>query len=203
MVLTRCQSGTGLFHAEPRMSDWQLPILHPGGVTSFRQKAYDSRKSTAQPGTRFAVSCGMPVFRLGHNWDPFRDLEREVDRLLRDVNMTFQGVRFDRRYPLINLFECQDRFLLTAEVPGTELEDLEVTVADGVLTLKGERKSSAVSPDAFRRQERFQGAWQRSLPLPDRIESEKLSASLNDGVLTITLPKATQTQLRQIPVVSD
>lgn len=154
-------------------------------------------------GTRFASASCMPVFRLGHNWDPFRDLEREVDRLLRDVNLTFQGVRFDRRYPLINLYECEDRFLLTAEIPGTELADLEVTVADGVLTLKGERKSGAINADAFRRQERFQGKWQRSIPLPDRVESEKLSAALNDGVLTITLPRSNQTQLRQIPVASD
>ncbi len=145
----------------------------------------------------------MPIFRLGHNWDPLRDFEREVDRLLRDVNITFQGVRFGPRYPLVNLYECDDRFLLTAEIPGTQLEDLEVTVADGVLTLKGERQSRADNGEAFRRQERFQGPWQRSVQLPDRIKQEELQASLTDGVLTITLPKAKETQLRQIPVVGE
>ncbi|MFK7818797.1 MAG: Hsp20/alpha crystallin family protein, partial [Planctomycetaceae bacterium] len=96
----------------------------------------------------------MPTFRLSQNWDAFRDLEREVDRLLRDVNLTFHGVRVDHQYPLVNVYECDDRFVLTAEIPGTELQDLEVTVADGVLNIKGERKSSAIDPEAFRRQER-------------------------------------------------
>ena len=145
----------------------------------------------------------MPIFRLGQNWDPLRDFEREVDRLLRDVNVTFQGVRFGPRYPLFNLYECDDRFLLTAEIPGTRLEDLEVTVADGLLTLKGDRKSQAGSAEVFRRQERFQGQWQRAVQLPDRIQQEQLEASLTDGVLVITLPKVTETQLRQIPVVGE
>ncbi|MFK7820764.1 MAG: Hsp20/alpha crystallin family protein, partial [Planctomycetaceae bacterium] len=96
-----------------------------------------------------------------------------------------------------------DRFVLTAEIPGTELQDLEVTVADGVLNIKGERKSSAIDPEAFRRQERFQGNWQRSIPLPERIVTDEMSASLNDGILAITFPKAKQSQLRHIPVVSD
>lgn len=125
-----------------------------------------------------------------------------MDRLLRDVNVAFQG-GIGRRYPLINLYECADRFLLTAEVPGTELEDLEVTVADGVLNLKGERKSAVTHSDSFRRQERFQGVWQRSIRIPERVEADKMTAALVDGVLAITLPKATQTQLRHIPVVSE
>lgn len=145
----------------------------------------------------------MPVFRLGQNWDPLHDLEREVDRLLRGVNLTIQGVRWADRYPLLNLYECEDRFLLTSEIPGTELSDLEVTVANGVLTLRGERKSRAVSDESFRRQERFRGSWQRSISLPDRVEADELTASLTDGVLTITLPKAKQTQLRHIPVVAE
>lgn len=125
-----------------------------------------------------------------------------MDRLLRDVNVAFQG-GVGRRYPLVNLYECEDKFLLTAEVPGTELTDLEVTVADGVLNLKGDRKSAATNSDSFRRQERFQGAWQRSIRIPERVEADKMSASLVDGVLTITLPKAKQTQLRHIPVASE
>lgn len=145
----------------------------------------------------------MPIFRLGQNWDPLRDFEREVDRLLRDVNITFQGVRFGPSYPLINLYECEDRFLLTAEIPGTRLEDLEVTVADGVLALKGDRKSQAGSGEVFRRQERFQGQWHRAIQLPDRIQQEQMEAALTDGVLIITLPKITETQLRQIPVVGE
>ena len=72
----------------------------------------------------------MPVFRWGQNWDPFRDLEREVDRLLQGMNLSFQ--RSARRFPLINLTDASDKFILTAEIPGVELADLELTAANGV-----------------------------------------------------------------------
>ena len=72
----------------------------------------------------------MPVFHWGQNWDPFRDLEREVDRLLQGMNLSLQ--RSARRFPLINLIDSGDRFVLTAEIPGVELSDLELTAANGV-----------------------------------------------------------------------
>ena len=66
----------------------------------------------------------MRVFRLGHNWsDAFSDLEREVDRLLRGVNLSIQGLRFGRQYPPVNLYELDDEYLLTAELPGVRVDD--------------------------------------------------------------------------------
>jgi len=144
----------------------------------------------------------MPVFRWGHSWDAFHDLEREVDRLLQGVNLTFHGVRLGRQYPLVNLYEVEDEFLLTAELPGTRVEDLELTVADGVLTLKGKRGDTEPIPDEhFRRHERFRGSWQRAIPLPDRVREEALNADFTNGILKVHLPKADQLRPRQIPVV--
>ena len=71
----------------------------------------------------------MAVFRWGQSWDAFQDLEREVDRLLQSVNLTFQGLRFGRQYPPVNLYELPNEYLLTAELPGTRGEDLDLTVA--------------------------------------------------------------------------
>jgi HSP20 family protein len=146
----------------------------------------------------------MALFRFGHQWDPLGDLEREVDRLLRSVNLTFQGFRLGRQYPAINLYELENEFLLTAELPGTRLEDLELTVAGGILTLKGRRDDSPDVPEhRFRRSERFRGEWQRSLSLPERVREDELRATFVDGVLKVRLPKGAQTPPRQIMVTEE
>ena len=143
----------------------------------------------------------MPVFRWGQAWDAFQDLEREVDQLLQGVNLSLHGVRSARRFPLMNLVETPEYFLLTAEVPGVDIQDLEVTAAGGRLTIKGIRRSpDEARDDTFRRQERFQGSWQRSIQLPDRVEEDGLKAEYSAGVLRITLAKAATSVARNIPV---
>ena len=145
----------------------------------------------------------MPVFRWGQNWDVFRDLEREVDRLLRSVNMTFQGIRLGRQYPTVNLYQLEAEFLLTAELPGMRAEDLDLTIAGGILTLKGTRTDPDGIPDErFRRHERFRGSWQRSFSIPERVQEKSLTAEFNHGILKIHLPKAEEIQPRQIPVIN-
>jgi len=143
----------------------------------------------------------MAVFRWGHAWDPFRDLEREVDQLLASVSLSFAGIRFGREYPPVNVYELENELLLTAELPGTRPDDLEVLVADGVLTLKGRRTGADGVPDErYRRQERPRGVWQRSLRLPERIHEDQMKAEFTNGVLKVTLPKAPAVTPRQIPV---
>ena len=143
----------------------------------------------------------MAVFRWGHSWDAFHDLEREVDRLLQSVNMTFQGLRFSRQYPPVNLYELPDEYLIMAEVPGVRPEDLELTVASGVLGMKGRCvEPEGTSEERFRRQERPRGVWQRSISIPDRVNVDNLSAEFTNGMLKIHLPKAEAAVARQIPV---
>ena len=144
----------------------------------------------------------MPVFRWGHAWNPIRDLEREVDQLLAKVSL-FHGIRFGQQYPPVNVYELDEEFLLTAELPGTRAEELEVLISNGVLTIKGRRNGpEGIADDRFRRQERPRGPWQRSLTLPDHSQEEKLAAEVTNGVLCIRLPKASATQPRQIPVTN-
>ncbi|RMG36167.1 MAG: Hsp20/alpha crystallin family protein [Planctomycetota bacterium] len=143
----------------------------------------------------------MAVFRWGHSWPEFRDLEREVDRLLQTMNATFQGFRIGRLFPPINVYELDDEYLLTAEVPGVAAEDLELTVADGILTLKGCRENPQNVPEeAYRRRERATGYWERSIDLPERVEDDKLRAVLNNGVLVVHLPKAEAAIPRRVPI---
>ena len=144
----------------------------------------------------------MAVFRWGQNWNALRDLEREVDQLLQRVNLTFHGLRFGRQYPPMNLYELDDEYLLTAELPGTKIEDLELTVAGGILTIRGKRSDTDDVPEErFRRQERFRGSWQRAVSVPDRVREEELRAELSSGILRIHLPKAEAAKPRAIPVV--
>ncbi|WP_278470523.1 Hsp20/alpha crystallin family protein [Gimesia maris] len=149
----------------------------------------------------------MPIFRWDQSWSPLRDLEREVDRLIQGVEFTVQGIRMPRQYPAVNIFELEYEFLITAELPGMQVQDLELTIANGVLTLKGHRDSPVVDnrdipEERFRRRERTFGEWQRSISIPDRISDEQLSAEFNDGVLKIHLPKLEEELPRQIPVSS-
>lgn len=144
----------------------------------------------------------MAVFRWGQGWDPFRDLEREVDQLLTNVSI-FHGIRFGRQYPPINVYEQDNELLLIAELPGTRVEDLEVLISGGVLTIKGRRSGpEGISDDRFRRQERPRGSWQRSLTLPAHIQEDGLAAEFSNGILCIRLPKAEVTPPRQIPVTN-
>ena len=144
----------------------------------------------------------MAVVRWGQPWDPFRDLEREVDRLLASVSLGLHGVRLGRQFPALNLYETDGPRLLTAGLPGVKPEDLEGTVADGVLKIQGKRQGYDGVPDErYRRQERPRGAWQRSLQLPERVVEEELTAELSNGVLTIRLPRAPVSQPRQIRVL--
>jgi len=143
----------------------------------------------------------MPVFRWGHSWEAFEDLEREVDRLLNSVNFAFHGIRLGSQFPAVNLYELDNEYLLTSELPGTKAEDLEITISNGLLNIKGRRsEQNAVPEQSYRRQERFHGSWQRSLSLPDRVREEGLSADFVDGILRIRLPKGEQEQPRRIAV---
>ena len=144
----------------------------------------------------------MPIFRWGDSWNTFRDLEREVDRLLQGVTLAFPGVRLGQPYPALNLYERPEEFLLTAELPGTKAEDLELTIAGGMLTMKGKRHDAPEIPEErFRRSERFRGAWQRAIPIPDRVRQDGMTAEFSNGILKIHLPKAEDVQPRQIPVL--
>src|ERR1700685_1961878 len=143
----------------------------------------------------------MPLFRWGHTWDAFQDLEREVDQLLNSVNLTFQGIRLGAQFPAVNLYELDNEYLLTCELPGTKVEDLELTIANGLLRLKGCRSEPAGVPEEhYRRQERVHGKWERTLSVPERVREEGLSAEFIDGILRIHLPKGEQEQPRRIAV---
>lgn len=144
----------------------------------------------------------MPVFRWRDGWEPLRDLERQVDRLLEGLPFPFPAIRFERQFPPVNLYELDNEYLLTSELPGTTAAGLDLTVSNGVLTLKGTRTGpSGIGDEQFRRHERMWGNWERSLTVPERVIEERVTAEFNDGILKVHLPKAPEGKARQIQVV--
>jgi len=137
--------------------------------------------------------------------DPFQDfesLQEEINRLF-DLSRAPEprGI-FERTYsPAVDVIENQDDFEVLCDLPGIEIGDVEISVAGGVLTLKGERKSGdAHNGSSTYRAEMHIGRFQRTLQLPLPIEPDKVEAVLKDGVLRVVLPKQEQLKPRQIAV---
>lgn len=133
-------------------------------------------------------------------WDPFRDLQREMGRLLESLD-PLQPWRLARPFPPINLYDAGDRYVLTAQLPGVQPEEVDLSITGETLTIRGERKRPAgVSDESYRRQERQFGRWTRTVTLPDRVESAQVAASFAQGILSVTIPKAEGAKPRHISV---
>ncbi len=145
----------------------------------------------------------MAILQWRQNWEPFHDLERQVDRLLESMRFPLPALRLDRHQPPVNLYEMDEEFLLTARLPGTSHEQLDVAVNQGILTLKCNRPApQGVADERFRRHERIWGTWQRSFTIPERVNEARVSAEFTDGLLLIHLPKIEEVKPRQIQVVA-
>lgn len=150
------------------------------------------------------------VFRDGER-DPFLSLHREVNRLFDDVFRGF-GTKlpsldgasvFSGSWPTVEISDGDKEIRLTAEVPGLEEKDIEVLLNDGVLTLKGEKRSETENKDA-QFSERFYGHFERRISLGYDIQEDKVDARFKNGVLTVTLPKSdkAQSQVKRIAIKS-
>ena len=136
-------------------------------------------------------------------WNPVRDLATmEIDRLNR-MFADFYGQSSGQAWvPAVDVFESDDReFVIKAELPDMQREDIGVTFEDGTLTLKGERKAEhETSQRRFHRLERQYGAFSRSFTLPASVDGSRISASYKDGVLTVRLPQREDAKPKQIEI---
>ncbi len=137
-------------------------------------------------------------------WGLASQLQNEIHRLF-DHN--FSGVADENGLtasdwvPAVDIKEEDNRFLIHADVPGVDPKDIDITMEDGTLTLKGERKSETRDEhDGYRRVERVSGQFFRRFTLPDTADAEGVSARGNNGVLEISIPKHAKAQPRRITV---
>ncbi len=103
--------------------------------------------------------------------------------------------------PAVDVRETDDAFVFTAELPGIAKEAVEITVDDGILTLKGERRFNENDEEKnYRRIERAYGSFSRSFTLPSAVDAERIEASFKDGLLTVDVPKAEVAKARKITI---
>jgi len=142
-------------------------------------------------------------------WEPLmglttvnESLNRLVEEGLRIApGLLGRGLPQHRSRPPINISETDEALVLVAEVPGFAQEDIAVEVHDGLLTIKGERREEVdETKERYRRVERFKGAFERSFTLPSSVDSEGIQARLQNGLLEVTLPKASEAKRRAVSI---
>ena len=141
----------------------------------------------------------MSFLRWQTTFDPFRDLRALQDRMstiLEDSPLAPDASTF----PPIDIRRDADAVHVTAEVPGVALDGIQITVLGDTLTLEGERKGPAVEAERYHRRERRAGKFKRVVTLPDRVDADRIEATLKDGILRIHLPKAESAKPRTIKV---
>jgi len=105
--------------------------------------------------------------------------------------------------PAVDIKEEEDRFVIYADLPGVDPDDIEITMEQGVLTLKGERsKETTKEREGYKRVERVNGSFYRRFSLPDIADAERIEAKGKNGVLEITLPKQEKAKPKRITVKS-
>ena len=127
-------------------------------------------------------------------------LRREMDRLFADRSPSRPRRAMPTSFPRIGLFDAKEQLVLRAELPGVAESDLDISVEEGVLSLRGTRKVELPKGYTVHRQERPETSFARSFALPCRVDADKATASLKNGVLTLQLPKAPEVKPRQITV---
>ena len=143
-------------------------------------------------------------------WNNLGDARHEMARLHDEMNRVFSrwggnGVRGYGRnvYPALNLWEDDGNVYVEAELPGFTLDSLEIYVTgENQLSIKGERKKPEMEGGTWHREERGFGRFSRMVELPIAVDSEKVTAGFEHGVLTMTLPKREEVKARRIEVKS-
>jgi HSP20 family protein len=128
-----------------------------------------------------------------------------MDRVFEQVMEPNGGFPSLRAFPALNVWEDNDCVFVEAELPGVAMNDIEINVVGGELSIKGSRRPMSTGAMGngnvtYHRQERATGEFSRFLTLPDAIDADKVDGCLKNGVLSIKLPKAEAAKPRRIPV---
>lgn len=132
----------------------------------------------------------MALYRYGI--DPWADPLTALRRIQDEVNRTFGGSRSQSpaEFPPLNVWRGDDGLIVTAEIPGFPMHDLEIVVHQNTLTIKGHRDPDAPETDVtYHRREREYGSFARTVTLPFNVDPESVQAVAQRGILTISLPR--------------
>jgi HSP20 family protein len=136
----------------------------------------------------------------GRNDHPMEAFQQEINRLFDDFFRTpsfFGGNDAVATMPRLDVSESEREYEITAELPGIEEKDVDLTLADNMLTIRGEKKASREEKHkSYYLSERTFGAFQRAIPLPAEVDKDKVEARFKNGVLTVRLPKSPEAQAK-------
>lgn len=148
----------------------------------------------------------IPIGRDRSVASPFMSLQREIDRLFEDFSRgfpTIAGNGATALMPSMDVTETDKEIEITAELPGLEEKDVQINVADNILTIRGEKKAEKEQKDKnYRLVERSYGSFERTLELPEGVNADAIKANISKGLLKVTVPKPAPTQAKKIEVKS-
>ncbi len=154
----------------------------------------------------------MSIFNFGPRGGrmglPFWELEKMRDHMETMYNSLAGGVSQIRRnlgvFPLVNLAEDDENLYLTAELPGAAADQLEVSVKGDTLSLRGQVGPAEAGEEVnYHRRERESGRFRRTVTLPVKVDAERVDAAFKNGLLTVTMPKATEAKAHHISIKTE
>jgi HSP20 family protein len=142
------------------------------------------------------------------NTHPFEDIEKvrsEMDRLMDTFlfGVPQRGEFWEEAewLPAVDVAETKNEVVVNVEIPGMDPKEFDISLKEGTLTIKGEKKQERVEGEEnYHLVERRYGAFSRSIPLPQEVESDKISTSYKEGILKVTLPKSGETKKKEIKI---
>lgn len=136
-------------------------------------------------------------------WSLLNQLQKELERA-HEGGTTEGTIATAEWSPAVDIKEDSDKFVLQADIPGVKPEDIDVSMENGVLTIKGEKKTEAkTEQEGYKRVERTYGSFYRRFSLPDTANAEAISAKSKHGVLEIVIPKREAVKPKKISVESN
>jgi HSP20 family protein len=135
-------------------------------------------------------------------WWLFNRLHRQLDQTFNNTAAADVSAPSVSWIPRVDIYEEAERFVVLADVPGVDAKDIDITAENGVLTIRGERRSEKKETDknGYERIERTSGSFLRRFTLPESANTETITAKQTNGVLEVTIPKHPQVQPRRISV---
>lgn len=139
-------------------------------------------------------------------WNPFQEFESLLDRYNKSGGASLSkqangDLSFADWAPSVDIDEQDDKYLIKADLPGVDKQDIDVKLENGMLSIRGEKRTESQTGNGKRhRTERFHGTFARSFTLPDSVDADKVDANYRDGVLTLAIPKMEQAKPRSIDI---
>ncbi len=142
----------------------------------------------------------MEVIAMVIDFSSFYNLPRQLDRFFDEAWRPSTISQRRNAYPPVNISEDKSNIYVFSEIPGVDIEDVDITLSDGSLVIKGNRKHGTGS---YYRQERPTGLFQRVVNLNVPINQDKVNAKMKDGILEIVIPKADEAIPRKISIKAE